>query len=77
LDPDRSKAQMCVGDWMKHDFLSEKAFVDVHKQPGRKTTERKVGGAYKPAKKAAPKKKKTTVIVLSGDEEEVSDMEVD
>jgi hypothetical protein len=68
---------MCVGDWMKHDFLSEKAFVDVFKQPGRKTTERKVGGAYKPAKKAAPKKKKTAVIVLSGDEEEVSDMEVD
>jgi hypothetical protein len=77
LDPDTSKAQMCVGDWMKHDFLSEKAFVDVFKQPGRKTTERKVGGAYKPAKKAAPKKKKTAVIVLSGDEEEVSDMEVD
>ena len=77
MDPDTSKAQMCVGDWMKHDFLSEKAFVDTFKQPGRKTTEQKVGGAFKLAKKAAPKKKKSTVIVLSGDDEEASDMEVD
>ena len=76
MDPETSKQQMCVGDWMKHDFLSEKAFVDVFKQPGRKTTERKVGGAYKVTKKTSPKKKKSSVIVLD-DDEEGSDMEVD
>lgn len=60
---------------MKHDFLPEKAFVDTFKQPGRKMTERKVGGAYKVTKKASPKKKKSSVIVLD-DDEEGSDMEV-
>lgn len=81
LNPSTSKEQMCVGDWMKKDFLSEKAFVDVFKQPGRKTTERKVGSTFKTPKKSPVKKKKksTTVITIeSSDDEEGSDgMEVD
>ena len=79
LNPSTSKEQMCVGDWMKKDFLSEKAFVDVFKQPGRKTTERKVGGTFKTPKKSPAKKKKTTVITIDDSEEEVESdgMEVD
>jgi hypothetical protein len=70
---------MCVGNWMKHDFLLEKAFVNMFKLPGRKTTERKVGGAYKTAKKATPKKKKDVIVLKDSDEEEAeaTDMDVD
>jgi hypothetical protein len=57
-------------------LLVGEGFRRTLKQPGRKTTERKVGGAYKVTKKASPKKKKSSLIVLD-DDEEGSDMEVD
>lgn len=73
LHPETSKEQMCVGDWMKNGFLSEKVFVDAFKKPVQKPAERKVGGSYK--KPPVTKKKRPDVVEISSDEDDGMDVD--
>jgi hypothetical protein len=72
LDPNTSRSQMLVGDWKKHDLLSEKRWVEAVQKANAKACERSVGQTFpKPVETAKP----PAEVIEINDEMEVIDLE--